>query len=169
MLPTILTERLILRPRVIDDLEACLAMDSDPEVVRYIRGPWSDREKHREFVINRITTDYPTGLGYWTILKNDGNHEFLGWVLLIPIDGYGPEIEIGWRLIRDAWGKGFATEAAKAILKYAFETLGITKVVADIHIDNSGSRRVAEKIGLQLESELGQINKQSKRYSITQI
>lgn len=168
MLPTFYTERLIIRPRVIDDLDNCLAMDRDPEVVRFINGPWLDRVKHREFVISRMNANYPTGLGYWTILKNDDTKKFLGWILLIPIDGHGPEVEIGWRLIRDAWGQGYASEAAMPILKYAFEVAGITKVVADIHIDNIGSRRVAEKIGLRIEEEYIHEDKHSQRYSLTQ-
>lgn len=68
----------------------------------------------------------------------------------MPLDAVGPEIEIGWRFRRDAWGSGFATEAAGAVLEHAFTALALAKVVADIHPENARSVRVAEKIGLIL-------------------
>lgn len=146
MLPTFATDRLILRERTINDLESCLLMDRDPEVVQYIDGPWNSPEKHKNFVIERISHRYPDGLGYWTIeAKKD--HRFLGWILLIPIDLTSSNIEIGWRLIRDAWGRGYATEAAKVILHHAVNTVGIKKLYADIHPENIGSMKVAEKLG----------------------
>jgi RimJ/RimL family protein N-acetyltransferase len=77
---------------------------------------------------------------------------FLGWILLTPLDAVGPDIEIGWRFRRDAWGAGFATEAARAILDHAFGALGLAEVIADIHPENARSVRVAENIGLVLRS-----------------
>ena len=77
--------------------------------------------------------------------------QFLGWILLIPYDGVGPEVEIGWRFNRKAWGKGFATEAATPVLKHALETLALRRVVADIDADNVGSIQVAIKIGMSDE------------------
>ena len=68
----------------------------------------------------------------------------------MPLDAVGPEIEIGWRLRRDAWGAGLATEAARAVLDHGFITLRLPEVVADIHPENARSIRVAEKIGLIL-------------------
>lgn len=86
------------------DYEACLAMDRDPEVVRYIPVPWDDAEKHEAFLRERIQTDFGGGLGYWSIFGRDAESRFLGWILLIPYDGVGPQVEIGWRLNRSAWG-----------------------------------------------------------------
>jgi len=146
MLPTFTTDRLILRERTMIDLESCLLMDRDPEVVQYIDGPWNDTEKHRNFVIGRILHRYPDGLGYWTIVDKK-NRQFLGWILLIPVDFTGPKIEIGWRLVRNSWGKGYATEAAETILLHAINTVGIRKIFADIHPENIGSMKVAKKLG----------------------
>lgn len=146
-LPRFETRRLILRPRTMADLAACLAMDRDPEVIRYVDGLWSNPIEHRRFVKGRIAAAYPDGLGYWTVVaKTDGS--FLGWVLLIPVDGVGPEIEIGWRFVRASWGRGYATEAAASVLAHARDTLRLP-VVADIDPDNAASMRVAEKIGMR--------------------
>jgi RimJ/RimL family protein N-acetyltransferase len=146
--PPIETRHLVLRPRTLADTEACLAMDADPEVTRFVDGPWSDPAAHRAFIEGRTRGPYPPGLGYWTVLhRRDG--AFLGWVLLIPEDAQGPEVEIGWRLVRAAWGRGYATEAAAAVLRHAFVELRLPSVVAVIDPANAASIRVAEKLGLR--------------------
>ncbi|MBP2460505.1 MULTISPECIES: GNAT family N-acetyltransferase [unclassified Rhizobium] len=147
-LPTFTTARLLLKPRNLADLPACLAMDRDPEVTKFIPGPWSDLERHNAFVRERIVTDFGNGLGYWSVFQHDHPELFLGWILLTPTDKTKSEIEIGWRFNRSAWGKGYATEAAKAILGYAMETLDLDGVVANIDHENLGSIQVALKIGM---------------------
>ena len=137
MLPSFETQRLIVRPRGIGDLNACLAMDRDPAVLRYIDVPWRSTEEHRQFVVNRITRAYPAGLGYWSVVLKLVPAAFVGWVLLTPYDAVGPEIEIGWRLLRSAWGNGFATEASLPVLRHGFETVHLDRIVADIHPDNA--------------------------------
>jgi RimJ/RimL family protein N-acetyltransferase len=148
VLPALDTPRLLIRQRTLAELDACLEMDRDPEVTRYIAGPWGDPVAHRRLVEFRIARPYPPGLGYWTIREASSPERFLGWVLLIPDHGVGPDIEIGWRLVRDAWGQGIGTEAARALLAYAFETIRLPRVIADIASANVASRRVAEKIGM---------------------
>lgn len=97
-LPVFQTDRLELRPRTMSDYDACLSMDRDPEVTRFVTGPWSDPAAHERFLEHRIETSFGEGLGYWSIFPKQD----LGWVLLIPYDAIGPEIEIGWRLARKA-------------------------------------------------------------------
>src|SRR5947209_15547435 len=94
MLPSFETQRLLVRPRQIGDLNACLAMDRDTAVLRYIDVPWRNAEEHRRFVIDRITRDYPAGLGYWSVVLERIPAAFLGWVLLMPYAAVGPEVEI---------------------------------------------------------------------------
>ena len=145
-LPTFATTRLILKPRTMDDIEACLAMDRDPEVTRFIPGPWDDPAAHRAFVENRIRHAYPAGMGYWSILAPE---VFVGWILLTPLDLHGPEIEIGWRLVRSAWSRGYATEAARPVLYHAFTTVAVSQLIADIHCKNTASANVATKLGFR--------------------
>lgn len=150
-----ITDRLILRPRCIEDLEAYLAMDLDPDVVRFIR-PTPPEEEHRAFLKERFAIDHADGLGFWTVFKKGENGEadsFVGWVLLVPLGGAGPEVEIGYRLIQKAWGKGYATEAAIALRDYAFETLKLDQIVAVTHPDNHASQHVLQKIGLKRSGE----------------
>ncbi|MBA8878175.1 GNAT family N-acetyltransferase [Phyllobacterium myrsinacearum] len=149
MLPTFETERLFLRPRTMADLEDCMTMDRDPEVTRYVPGPWHDPDAHRRFITARMEADFAPGLGYWSIFAKRQPELFLGWVLLIPDDAVGPDIEIGWRLNRHAWGKGYATEAARALVVHAFEHVGVERIIAAIHPDNTASMHVAEKMGLR--------------------
>ncbi len=146
-LPTFRTPRLTVRPRTVGDLEACMAMDRDPEVTRFLPGPWADPVAHRAFVEERMRHEYPVGMGYWSIVASEG---FVGWVLLTPLDLHGPEIEIGWRLVRAAWGRGYATEAARPVLRHALDTLRLQQVIADIDPENTASVKVALNLGFRL-------------------
>lgn len=148
MVPVLETDRLLLKPRSLDDFSACLAMDRDPAVTHHVAGPWDDPDAHRAFLRDRMTTDFGPGLGYWSLFPKASAETFIGWILLIPCAGIGPEIEIGWRLVQSAWGKGYASEAAHAVVRHAFETAGLQRIIADIRPDNVASIRVAEKAGL---------------------
>ena len=149
MQPTLTTQRLILRPRSLADTDASVIMDREPEVTRYVSGPWSDPVAHRAFVEQRTLGPYPHGLGYWALATIDRPDAFLGWVLLIPLDAKGPEIEIGWRIRPEVWRRGYATEAAGSVLRYGFDHLRLDKVVAEIDVENAASIRVAERIGMR--------------------
>ena len=161
------TARLILRPRTAEDFEACRVMDGDPEVIRYVGAPWSNAEEHLAFLRRRLATVFPPGLGYWTIVPKDDPAGFLGWVMLCPCDVAGAEVEIGWRLPRAAWGRGYASEAAAPILQQGFRTADFSWVVADIHPANPASMRVAEKIGLAFTGMVDYAGEPACRYSLT--
>ena len=147
--PTFVTERLILRPRILADAEAIMAMDRDPEVTRFIPGPWNDPAAHRAFTERRTLGPYPVGMGYWSVFEQARPDDFLGWVSLIPYDAIGPRIEAGWRFLRSAWGHGYATEAAAPIVRHGLETLGLDEVIADVDPENLNSLRVAAKLGFR--------------------
>lgn len=163
MLPVITTARLVLRERGLGDLDACIAMDQDPEVRRFVTLPL-DGELHRNFIRGRMMHRYPEHLGYWSVMA-DGR--FVGWVLLIPRELEGPEVEMGWRFIAEARGKGYATEAANAVLAHAFGTAGLTQVIADIDTDNVASQRVAEKLGMHLATTWHDNGRATLRYVIS--
>ncbi|WP_408286355.1 GNAT family N-acetyltransferase [Paraburkholderia aspalathi] len=153
--------------RTIRDFEACLAMDRDPEVVQFVAGPWDDLLEHQRFLKSRIEASFGEGLGYWSIFSKQIPERFFGWVLLIPYDAVGPEIEIGWRLNREAWGHGYATEAARPVAIYALRTLGLREIVADIHPENSASIRVASKLGMTHRGDGVHNGVPCRRYAIT--
>ena len=141
-------------------------MDCDPEVTRFVDGPWSEPEKHRAFIEARTLARYPAGMGYWTIRNRCDATDFLGWVLLIPSDAVGPEIEIGWRLPRKAWGSGVATEAVRPVLQHAIATVHLREVVAEIDALNVASLRVAEKLGLVRRGDILKHGRASLRYTL---
>lgn len=148
MLPVLETDRLILRPRTLGDLEECVEMDKDPGITRYIPGQWDSPEDYVAFLRERIGREYPPGLGYWSIFSKNAPDDFLGWVHLLPVEGDGQAAEIGWRLKRTAWGRGYAAEAACAVLDHAFGTVGAERVIAETHVDNVRSKKLIEKLGL---------------------
>ncbi len=87
------------------------------------------------------------GLGIWaTILKN--HNTFVGASGLVYYDNT-PEIEIGYRILKQHWNSGYATEAAFGLINYGFSSLGLKKLVSSAHVDNIASRRVMEKIGMK--------------------
>lgn len=143
------TTRLILKPRTINEFQHCLNMDLDPEVSKYIPGKLDGSANHIQFLENRITTTYLQGLGYWSIFKNNESFEFIGWIHLLPTNENKTSAEIGWRLKRLAWGYGYATEAAAAILTYAFNGLKIDRVVAYTHVNNIRSKKLMIRLGMR--------------------
>ena len=146
--PSLATERLLLAPRSLGDIDAMAAMDADPEVMRYV-GDVEDPVLHRSELLTWIPDDEDApGLGGWTVRPQAAPERYLGWIILYPLDGWEPDVEIGWRFVRDAWGHGYATEAAAAVLRHGFGTLGLERIVAVLEQENDRSRRVCEKLGM---------------------
>lgn len=146
------TDRLRLRRFTEADADALIELDSDPAVMRYLTGGRpTPPEVVRGEVLPRLLGgyDHHPGLGCWAAVdRADGR--FLGWFLLrAPADGDGTEAELGYRLRRVAWGRGLATEGSRALLRYAFDHLGLRRVWAQTMAVNAASRRVMEKVGLR--------------------
>jgi RimJ/RimL family protein N-acetyltransferase len=144
------TERLTLRECTADDADLLVELDSDPEVMRYLtEGRGSEPESIERKTLPRLIDEYRRhpGFGVWAAHTRDG--EFIGWFMLRRHDDSPPgEVELGYRLRRAAWGRGYATEGSRALLHKGFEELGVTTVVAETMAVNTGSRRVMEKAGL---------------------
>ncbi len=147
------TDRLRLRAFTSSDGDLLVELDGDPEVMRYINGghPTSREFIERE-VIPRFTA-YDLGhdaLGFWAAHRKD-NDSFIGWFVLRPTsDDPTGELALGYRLRRSAWGQGYATEGARALIRLAFAEVGARRVMAGTYEHNVGSRRVMEKVGMQL-------------------
>ena len=141
------TERLILRRWRDSDREPFAAMNGDPAVVEHLQGPMS-RERSDGFV-DRIEAHWEEhGWGLWAV-EVPGVAPFIGYVGLWPADHVAPGmVEVGWRLAREHWGHGYATEAARALAGWALSDDRVTRVVATCEATNTPSIRVLEKIGM---------------------
>ncbi len=140
------TDRLILRRLDEWDIDDIFAMRSDPEVMRFIRAPQNRIETVNwlNLVSSRWESDH---IGFCAIVEKQ-NKKFVGWCGLWQLRETN-ELEIGYAIARDAWGKGFATEAARVFLQYAFKRLKPNKIVAVAEPENAASRRVMEKLGMK--------------------
>ncbi|MDG4806566.1 GNAT family N-acetyltransferase [Micromonospora sp. WMMD1120] len=144
------TERLRLRRLTMADVDALVELDSDPEVMRFLTGGVATPvAKVRDEQLPRLLAQYERhpGLGRWAALDRE-NGDFLGWFALDP-SADGAEAELGYRLRRAAWGRGLATEGSRALVRYAFDAVGVRRVWAETMAVNERSRRVMSKAGLR--------------------
>ncbi|MFG2622562.1 GNAT family N-acetyltransferase [Streptomyces sp. NPDC048507] len=145
------TTRLVLRAFTETDADPLVALDNDPEVMRFINGGQpTSREVIRAQTLPRLLHDYPCfgTRGYWAAQAKDTG-VFLGWFEFRPLDDHSPAVvELGYRLNRAAWGRGYATEGSRALIRKGFTDLGVEQVTANTMTVNAGSRRVMEKAGL---------------------
>src|SRR5262245_50705809 len=147
------TERLALRRFTPADLDNLCDLDRDPEVMRFLNGGTpTPRHVIEQEILPRFLRCYErfAGLGYWAAIEKSTG-AFLRWFSFHPKDEDSPhQVELGYRLRRAAWGKGYATEAARALIRKGFVDLGVQRVVASTYEANIASRRVMEKAGLTL-------------------
>jgi RimJ/RimL family protein N-acetyltransferase len=148
------TRRLVLRRWREGDVEPFAAINADPEVMRFIgTGATRTVEETRERMAAAERRWDEDGFGLFAVeLRATG--ELIGFAgLMVPtfLPEILPAVELGWRLRRDLWGRGLATEAAREALRFAFDDVGLDRVVSCINIANTASIRVAEKLGMTLE------------------
>lgn len=147
------TSRLVLRRFVRDDASSLAITLGDAEVMRYSRtGPMLPEQIAA--YIQRWTASYRTlGYGLWAVVDKS-SQRLVGYCGLSAIEVEGrPEVEVGYRLARDCWGRGLGTEAAAAARDVAFGRLRLPRLIAIIDPRNTASQRVAEKIGLTYEKD----------------
>jgi len=146
------TERLILRRLVPEDVDAITALDADPAVMRYVTGGLpTPRDEIRDDYLPAWLAYYERGdrYGFWAAVERRTGG-FLGWFHLRPgPDDPDDEPELGYRLVASAWGRGYATEGSRALIRKAFIDLGVRRVYATTMVVNVGSWRVMEKAGLR--------------------
>lgn len=150
------TARLVLRPPEESDVEPLMAMDADPEVMQYIGNGAvipPDRERASQAVTCWRKLWDEQGFGMCSVIVRETG-EYVGWVML-AVPAFLPEIlpavEIGWRLRREHWGRGYATEAAAELLRFGLTGAGLDWVVSIRDINNAQSERVMDKLGLRFE------------------
>jgi len=145
VIPQLQTERLVLRGLKQEDFEAYARFHEDPEVVRYLSGsPVSRSDAWRSLAV-MVGHWILRGYGMWAVeRKSDG--VFLGRVGLWNPEGW-VGLEVGWTLAREFWGQGYATEAARAAMDFAFLTQDISRLISVIDIGNLASQRVAARLG----------------------
>lgn len=144
------TERLILRTFEDKDIEPMAAIDQDPKVCEYLPGI-GNRAATEAGIQHFIKHYYEHGFSLYAAELKETN-EFIGYLgLIVPSfeAHFTPAVEIGWRLASSHWGKGYATEGAKAVLNYGFNKLGLNQIVSFTVPANIRSIRVMEKIGMK--------------------
>lgn len=150
--PTLTTERLRLRPFAAADAEPLFALQSDAYVLRYWDSPpWTERARAEQFIA-RSQAMAEEGSGARLVIERDST--FAGWCTL---NSWNPDFRsasLGYCLARAGWGQGVATEAAGALLDWAFGTLDLNRVQAEADTRNAASARVLEKLGFTLEGTL---------------
>jgi RimJ/RimL family protein N-acetyltransferase len=145
------TERLVLRRFTESDVDELFDLDGDPEVMRFLTGgkPTSRAVIENE-TLPRLLDYYERYemFGLWAAIEKSTG-AFLGWFAFHPLEGGGSdEVELGYRLKKSSWGKGYATEGSRALIRKSFTELGVRRVFAQTMAVNTASRRVMEKAGL---------------------
>jgi len=154
------TERLILRPWTMNDVEAAFRMYGDPEVTRYLGNTSYESSLETQAVnLEKVIAKYEVlgqeGYGFWAVETQDSG-EVVGAGLLKPLNlsvGHPPldepEVEVGWHFAKEFWGHGYATEMGRELVRYGFETVGLTTIFAIAYPENTRSTRVMDKLGME--------------------
>lgn len=141
------TERLVIRSTEEGDVEGLHRIYSDPEAMRYIPGgAFDDMERVRRSIARSREREATSGMTLWAVADKDTGG-FIGQCGVVPVDGKGPEIELAYHFGRPFWGRGYATEAARAVADYAFRELKLERLLGLTFPTNVPSQRVLEKAG----------------------
>ena len=141
------TPRLVLRQWRDGDLEPFAELNADPEVMRHFPATMT-REQSDAFVEYQRGLLAERGWGLWAVESESGFIGFVGLAVPRFEAHFTPAVEIGWRLARSAWGRGYATEAARAAADHGFDEVGLDEIVSFTTTGNERSRRVMERIGM---------------------
>ena len=149
--PTLTTERLLLRETTMDDLDSLFQLRNDDEGRKYLDRPKETYEEVKEKLENIIADTAKGDNILWTICR-PGNPAMMGTTGFWNFDKKNHRVEIGYSLFPAYWGKGFATEANRKIISYAFEVMKVHSIAGNINPENIASRRVLEKTGFRQEA-----------------
>lgn len=158
------TERLSIRPLVEADAAALHEIWSDPEAMRYIpSGPLEALDDALARVRRQIERHERSGLALWAVVER-ASGEVIGCCGLYPVEGSGPDVEVAYHFSRRRWGRGYATEAARACVD-AGRRAGLERIVAFAFPENCASTRVMEKIGMRYDGRVELYGSKLVRYS----
>jgi RimJ/RimL family protein N-acetyltransferase len=147
------TARLSIRLPTAADAETYLRIYADPDVTRWLGGtPAASLAEQLERFEHRRTMQRELGFTMWAVEEKETG-EVIGSAGLFPVEGTGPDVEVGYHFAKDRWGRGYATEAARACIEYGFEEAGLDRIVGLVAPENMASERVLQKCGMTLEGE----------------
>ena len=150
-IPTLETERLRLRPFTFDDEVAVFALVSDPEVARFVRFEAHRTPAETRWFLESVERHYRRGDPFaWAIVRREDDR-LIGSCGFVSQAGERRSAEIGYWLGKPYWGKGYAAEAARALVCFGFEQMGLERVEAKCFLDNRAGQRVIEKLGMKFE------------------
>ncbi|MEO3428706.1 GNAT family N-acetyltransferase [Pelagibius sp. CAU 1746] len=148
-IPTLTTKRLILRPWRDSDLAPFAALNADPEVMEHFPASLSREES--EAMVGRLRAHFAErGFGWWAA-ELPGEAPFIGFIgIWVPNfeAHFTPCVEVGWRLARPFWGRGYATEGARECLRFGFQDLGLEEIVSLTTTTNARSQAVMRRLGM---------------------
>ncbi|WP_316794825.1 GNAT family N-acetyltransferase [Pedobacter agri] len=147
------TERLILRELEETDVEGMFTLDSDAQVHQFLGNKPVSTINQSKADIKFIRAQYiENGIGRWAVIEKESN-QFVGWsglkLIKENINYHCNYYDIGYRFISKFWGKGYATESARAVLEYGFSTLKLNEIIGIADVENQASINVLEKLGLK--------------------
>jgi len=161
--PTLRTSRLLLRPWIAEDADRLIAILQEPDILRYFprTDPWP-REKADRYIAHHLSHWQEHGYGHWAVVT-PADGQVVGWngLEFLP---EAKETEMAYLLSREVWGRGYATEAARAALHFGFTNCGPDKIIGLTHPENIASQRVLEKCGMALVDQPVYFGIELRRY-----
>jgi ribosomal-protein-alanine N-acetyltransferase len=154
--PPIETERLLLRPITMKDAPDIFAYASDPEVTKYVRFVTHKSLKDTHAFIRRVRTSYSKGITPLWGMQSKAAGRLIGAIGFLQWPNSDQRAELGYVVNRNVWGKGFVTEAAKALCDFAFKKMNVNRIEAGTMVGHAASQRVLEKCGFAFEGVLRQ-------------
>lgn len=162
------TDRLFLRPYTMDDLDQLHKIVSQKEVMKYLPEDVMSLEETKRtltWIIECYCKNTPQHIVKFSVgVFHKEEDRLIGWCGLGPLEFEPSQIEIYYGLSQDYWSKGFATEAAKALLEYGFRVIGLNKIVAIVMPENIASKRVIEKMGMIYQKQIKNLPEKHKAF-----
>jgi [ribosomal protein S5]-alanine N-acetyltransferase len=164
-IPLIATARLVLRPYSTGDFDALKNILHEPEILRYFptQTPWPD-DKIRNYISYQLNHWLDRGYGHWAVVWRETG-QVIGWNGLEFLFDTN-ETEVGYLMSREFWGRGLATESARAAVDFGLNTIGLKQIIGLTHPDNIASQRVLEKCGLSFTQRATYFGMEMFRYAV---